>query len=170
MKRSILVFCFSVLVVFFSFNDIFAQFYVGPYIGFEASGLKGAGRTAVNGQISNSNSIADAGSNSFNAGVTVGYQVIPPEVTGGLYKLDLNLDASWASFSYFENGFNSSSGAGSFSADGLSGGKTTVISLDIMPMHRFHFNNFILSPFAGIGDSAKAEAMVLATTCSASTP
>lgn len=151
MKRSLLIFSISIFVIFFSFSDVFAQFYVGPYIGFVTSGLKGEGREAINGNIQNSNTISDGGSNSFTAGVTVGYQVIPSEITGGLYKLDLNLDASWASFSYFENGYNSANGAGSFSNDGLSGGGTTVISLDIMPIHRFHFKNFILSPFAGIG-------------------
>jgi opacity protein-like surface antigen len=151
MKRSLLIFSFSIFVIFFSFSDVFAQFYVGPYIGFVTSGLKGAGQVSENGQVSNTNTIADGGSNSFTAGVTVGYQVIPPEITAGLYKLDLNIDASWASFNYFENAYNSSNGAGKFSADGLSGGGTTVISIDIMPMHRFHFRNFILSPYAGIG-------------------
>ena len=95
MNRYLLFFCVSILIIFFSFSDIFAQFYVGPYVGFESSGLKGAGRVVANGQVTNTNTIADGGSNSFNAGVTVGYQEIPSHLTGGLYKLDPHLDASW---------------------------------------------------------------------------
>lgn len=150
MKRIILIPCLVILSLLFSSNNLFAQFYIGPYVGFKASGLKGAGKVSVNGQVTVS-PVADAGSTGFTAGVTTGYQVIPPNVTGGLYKLDLDLNVSWASFSYFENGYNSINGSGSFSADGLSGGTTNMIAIDIMPMHRFNFKNFILSPYAGLG-------------------
>ncbi len=95
--------------------------------------------------------MADAGSTSFNAGLTIGYLVIPAEVTGGLYKLDIDVEASWSSFSYFENTWNSLNGSGTFTANGLSGGNTNMFSFDLMPIHRFNFNNFILSPFVGVG-------------------
>lgn len=150
MKQVILICGLTISVLLFTSSNIFAQFYIGPYVGFKASGLKGAGKTSVNGQVSVS-PVADAGSTGFTAGATAGYQVIPPDVTGGLYKLDLALDISWASFNYFENGYNSVNGSGSFSADGLSGGKTNTISIDIMPINRFNIKNFILSPYAGIG-------------------
>ncbi len=150
MKRSLLISGAIILSIFLLSNNAFAQFYIGPYVGFKASGLKGAIKTSVNGQV-NIGNVADAGSTGFTAGVSTGYQVIPPNVTGGLYKLDIDLNVSWSSFSYFENGYNSLNGSGSFTADGLSGGTTNMIAINIMPMHRFHFNNFILSPFAGLG-------------------
>jgi hypothetical protein len=127
-----------------------AQFYLGPYVGFKTSGLKGAMKISENGQVQVGN-VADAGSTGFNAGITVGYQVIPADVTGGLYKLDIALDASWLSVSYLENGWNSISGSGNFTAIGLEGGKTNMFSFDLMPIHRFNFNNFILSPYVGLG-------------------
>ncbi len=150
MKRYISFPCLTLLILLFSINTIFAQFYVGAYLGFKASGLKGTIKTSQGGQTQVGN-VADAGSTGFNAGFTAGYQVIPADVTGGLYKLDIDLDVSWASFNYFENGWNSVNGSGRYSAAGLSGGKTNVFSFDVMPIHRFNFNNFILSPFAGLG-------------------
>ena len=150
MKRSFLIFGLSIVMSIFVFNETFAQFYIGPYVGFKSSGLNGATQLTSNGQIYQLG-VADAGATGFNAGVAVGYQVIPAEVAGGLYKLDIDLDVSWASFSYMENAWNSVNGAGSFKADGLSGGTTNSISIDVMPIHRFNINNFILSPYAGLG-------------------
>ncbi|MFA4923109.1 MAG: hypothetical protein WC557_02820, partial [Ignavibacteriaceae bacterium] len=68
------------------------------------------------------------------------------------YGLDLNLDISYTSIAYFEQGYNSGIGSGAYSANGLSGGSTSVISFDLMPIHRFNIPSFeLLSPFAGIG-------------------
>lgn len=137
-------------IIIISSTVLKAQFYIGPFIGFKVSGLKGtltinqAGQRFPQG-------VADGGSTGFNAGIATGYQVIPLDVTGGLYKLDINLDASWSSFSFVENGFNSLHGSGSFVGNGYNGGTTNIFSFDIMPMHRFNFHNFILSPFGGIG-------------------
>jgi hypothetical protein len=139
---------FSVLA--FAVTTTNAQFYVGPYIGFKASGLKGAVKLSTGGAVQTGN-VADGGSTGFNAGIATGYQVLPSSIAGGLYKLDINLDISWASFNYFENSYNSAIGSGKFSANGLSGGKTNVFAFDIMPIHRFNFKNFILSPYAGLG-------------------
>ena len=151
MKKISVVLGLTTLIFFFAFGNIFAQFYLGPYIGIKSSGLKGAIKLVQNGQVSTGN-VADAGSTGLSAGVTVGYQVLPPDVLNGWYKLDLDIDASYSSFSYLENGWNSVAGAGNFSADGLSGGTTTIFSIDIMPIHRLNFPSFqLLSPFVGLG-------------------
>jgi len=135
----------------FSFNDVFSQFYIGPYVGFKSSGLKGTLKLSSGGQVSTGN-VADAGSTGLSAGLTVGYQVLPADVLNGWYKLDINIDASYSSFSYLENGYNSSEGAGRFSAVGFSDGGTMVVSIDIMPIHRLNFPSFkLLSPFLGLG-------------------
>ena len=81
MKKLLCV--FSLIII--STVAVNAQFYIGPFVGFKASGLKGAFKLARNGQTQVGN-VADGGSTGFNAGLTVGYQVIPPEVAGGLYK------------------------------------------------------------------------------------
>jgi hypothetical protein len=128
-----------------------AQFYIGPYVGFKASGLKGVLKLTSGGQVSTGN-VADAGNTSFNVGLTVGYQVLPASVLDGLYKLDINIDASYSTFSYLEDGWNSSLGAGRWAASGLDGGGTTVISIDVVPLHRLNFVSFqLLSPFVGLG-------------------
>ena len=150
MKRSFLILGLSIIMLIFIVNEAYAQFYIGPYVGFKSSGLKGAYQLTENGQTQVGN-VADGGSTGFNAGLAVGYQVIPPDVAGGLYKLDIGLDISWAKFNYLENGFNSINGAGKYSADGLSGGSTNMFSIDIMPINRFKIRNFILSPYAGLG-------------------
>ncbi len=151
MKKTTFVLSLTALLFVFTFSNVFAQFYLGPYIGFKASGLKGVIKVTENGQVSTGN-VADGGSTGLSAGVTVGYQVLPPDVLNGLYKLDLDIDASYSSFSYLENGWNSSQGAGSFAANGFSGGTTTVFSIDIMPIHRLNFRSFqLLSPFLGLG-------------------
>lgn len=137
-------------MLLFTTSVMQAQFYIGAFGGFKASGLKGAIKISEGGQVS-VGSVADASSSGFAAGITTGYQVIPYDVTGGLYKLDINLDASWSNFSYLEEGWNSIYGAGQYTANGLSDGSTNVLSFDIMPIHRFNFSNFILSPFAGLG-------------------
>ncbi len=144
-------FLFLLSIILISSTVIHAQFYIGPFVGFKASGLTGAWKGQQNGFFGGGNQIADASSTGLNAGFTAGYQVIPPDVAGGLYKLDLDLDVSWSSFSYYENAYNSMNGTGSFVGQGFTGGGTNVFSFDIMPINRFHFNNFILSPFVGIG-------------------
>lgn len=128
-----------------------AQFYVGPFVGFKSSGLKGTLKLSSGGNIS-TGSVADGGSTGFNAGLCVGYQILPGGALGGWYKLEINIDGSYSSFAYLENGYNSSQGAGKFSAIGFSGGKTTVISIDVMPIHRLNIPSFsLLSPFLGLG-------------------
>jgi hypothetical protein len=129
-----------------------AQAYTGAFIGFNSSGLKGAFKTTQQGGGTVVGNVADAGATSFTFGVTGGYQILPATVAGGWYKLDLNIDASYASFSYLENGFNSNNGAGKFAADGASGGGTSIIAIDIMPINRLVFPHFkLLSPYLGIG-------------------
>ncbi len=151
MKRSFSIFGLSFVMFIFLCSDVFAQFYLGPYIGFKASGLKGTLKVTSGGQVYTGN-VADAGSTGFNVGVTVGYQILPPDVLNGWYKLDMDIDASYSSFSYLENGYNSSQGAGKFSAVGFSDGGTMVISIDIMPIHRLNIPSFkLLSPFIGLG-------------------
>lgn len=145
MKKSILI----LLLCFSSAASLNAQFYLGPHFGFKSSGLEGPSKTSINNRIT-VGSIVDAGSTNFTAGLTLGFQVIPPSA-GSLYKLDINIDASWANFSYLENGWNNLFGEGAFTRNGESGGSTNVISLDLMPIHRFNFSNFILSPYLGAG-------------------
>jgi opacity protein-like surface antigen len=137
--------------LFIASTHNFAQFYIGPHVGFKASGLKGALKQTENGQVI-TGSVADAGKTGFNVGIAVGYQILPPTVLDGWYKLDLNVDVSYSSFGYLEEGFNSVVGSGKFSASGLDGGTTTVFSIDLMPIHRLSFPNFkLLSPYAGLG-------------------
>jgi|GEM_PF-1402131 len=129
-----------------------AQGYGGAFIGFNASGLKGAFKTTAQGGGTTVGNVADGGSTSFTFGLNGGYQILPAGTAGGWYKLDLNLDASYQTFSYLENAFNSNNGAGKWAADGASGGATSIISLDVMPIHRLTFPHFkLLSPYAGIG-------------------
>jgi hypothetical protein len=129
-----------------------AQFYTGAFVGFKSSGLKGVIKVTGAGGTTPF-TVVDAGKTGFNFGVCVGYQIFPSTVAGGWYKLDLNLDASFTSISYLEAGYNASQiGSGSFAADGLSGGSTTIIALDIMPIHRLNIPKFhLLSPYAGVG-------------------
>jgi hypothetical protein len=139
---------FSIVLLFSTFLQ--AQFYIGAFGGFKASGLKGTIRQASGGQ-TQIGAVADAGNVGFNAGIAAGYQVIPYAVSDGLYKLDINLDVSWSSFNYFEEGWDNINGAGNFSAQGAAGGNTNIFSFDVMPIHRLNFSNFVLSPFAGLG-------------------
>jgi hypothetical protein len=130
-----------------------AQFYGGPDLGFKVSGLKGALKlTTQQGQATGN--VVDAGKTGFTFGLSTGYQVFPKNFASGYYKLDLNLDLSYTSLGYFEAAYNSQFGAGKFTADGLSGGSTTIFTFDIMPIHRLTFPKFkLLSPYAGIGVS-----------------
>jgi opacity protein-like surface antigen len=124
-----------------------AQFYLGPHVGFKSSGLGGTLKETQNGNVTPLN-FADAGNTGFNVGITTGYAIPIHSV----YQLDINLDVSYSSFNYLETGINSSLGDGKFSALGMSDGGTTVISFDIMPIHRFSFPGFkLLSPYAGLG-------------------
>lgn len=143
--------CLAVLC-FFAFEVASAQFYFGPFLGFNASGLKGTWKTTQQGGGTTTGNVADAGNTAFTFGVNAGYQVFPPNFASGWYKLDIDLDASYATFTYLETGYNSNNGAGKFAAQGGSGGGTSIIALDIMPIHRLTFPHFkLLSPYAGIG-------------------
>lgn len=136
------------VALLFSFTGYLnAQFYLGPHVGFKSSGLKGTFKQTQNGNVVVGN-VGDAGNTGFNVGISTGY-AIPIH---SIYQLDINLDISYSSFNYLESGFNSSVGDGKFSADGFSDGGTSVISFDIMPIHRFSFPGFkLLSPFIGVG-------------------
>ncbi|HKB84630.1 MAG TPA: hypothetical protein VKD08_00550 [Ignavibacteriaceae bacterium] len=137
-------------VIVISNSNINAQFFFGPFVGFKSSGLEGAVKITENAQPQILNT-ADAGSTAFTGGLIIGYQVIPADVTGGLYKLDIAVEGSWSSFNFFENAWDDLNGSGTFSVNGLTGGKTNMFSFDLLPIHRFNFDNFILSPFAGLG-------------------
>lgn len=151
MQRSFLIFGLTTMMLIFLLNEAFAQFYIGPYVGVKSSGLKGTIKQISGGQVSTGN-VADAGSTGISAGITVGYQILPRSVLNGWYKLDINIDASYSSFSYLENGFNSAEGAGRYSAVGFSDGNTMVISIDVMPIHRLNIPSFtLLSPYLGLG-------------------
>jgi hypothetical protein len=140
-----------VALLFFAFEMASAQLYFGPFLGFNASGLKGTFKSTTQGGTTTGN-VADGGSTAFTFGINAGYQIFPSNFAGGWYKLDLNLDASYTTFPYLENAFNSNNGAGKFAAEGLSAGGTSIIALDIMPIHRLTFPKFkLLSPFIGIG-------------------
>jgi hypothetical protein len=136
---------------FFAFQIASSQIYFGPFLGFNASGLKGTWKDTRQGGTTTAN-VADGGGTAFTFGISAGYQVFPSNFAGGWYKLDLNLDASYQTFSYLENAYNSNLGAGKFAAQGLSAGGSSIIALDIMPIHRLTFPHFrLLSPYIGIG-------------------
>ncbi|HTY59721.1 MAG TPA: hypothetical protein VMF59_12940 [Bacteroidota bacterium] len=142
--------CLIVLSMF-ALESARSQPYAGAFIGFNTSGLKGAIKTTTQGGTTVGN-VADGGSTAFTFGVNAGYQIFPSNFAGGWYKLDLNLDASYQTFSYLENGYNSANGSGKFAANGLSGGGTSIIALDIMPINRLTIPRFkLLSPYIGIG-------------------
>lgn len=148
-------FALSVLlaVTIFGAEVAIAQPFVGGFLGFKASGLKGVIKQTTAGGTGTGN-VVDAGKTGFTFGVMGGYQVFPPSIAGGWYKLDLALEASFTSLAYFEAGYNAQFGNGAFAADGLSGGSTRVISFDIMPIHRLNIPKFhLLSPYAGLGMS-----------------
>ena len=135
-----------------AFRDCTCSVYVGANLGFRSYSLKGAGKITVQGGQTQVGNVTDAGKTGFNVGITTGYQVLPANVAGGWYKLDVNLDATYTSVAFFETGYNSQFGAGRFAADGLGGGSTSIISFDIMPIHRLSFPNFkLLSPYVGLG-------------------
>ena len=59
MKKISVVLGLTTLIFFFAFGNIFAQFYLGPYIGIKSSGLKGAIKLVQNGQVSTGNVAAE---------------------------------------------------------------------------------------------------------------
>jgi hypothetical protein len=131
-----------------------AQFYLNPNLGIRVSGLKGVFKLTTQGGGTQTGNVADAGKTGFTFGVGGGYQVFPKNFAGGYYKLDVAFEASYTSLGYLEAGYNSQFGAGKFSADGLSGGSTMIIGMDIMPIHRLTIPSFkLLSPYAGLGFS-----------------
>ena len=135
----------SLLLVLVSFGS--AQIFFGGHLGFKSYGLKGTIK-----ENSNVGNVVDAGKTAFTFGIMGGCQVLPEDFAGGWYKLDLALEASYQSVSFFEAGYNSQFGAGKFAASGLSGGSTSIISFDVMPIHRLTIPKFkLLSPYAGLG-------------------
>jgi hypothetical protein len=129
-----------------------AQFYSAANLGFRASGLKGAYKRTVQGGAQQTGNVVDAGKTGFTFGLSSGFQVFPSNFAHGWYKLDLNLDLSYTSLGYYEAAFNSQFGAGQYAANGLSGGSTMIIGMDIMPMHRLTIPSFkLLSPYLGLG-------------------
>ena len=151
MKLRALPFVLVILSTALAFESGMAQPYAGAFFGFKSSGLEGVLKLTTQAGTATGN-VVDAGSSSVTFGFSGGYQIFPKSFTDGWYKLDLNLDASYAWYSYFENGYDKQNGSGKFGADGLSGGTTSIISLDIMPMHRLNFPKFkLLSPFIGLG-------------------
>ncbi len=125
----------------------FAQFHVSGHAGLKSFGIKGASTQTQGGSVSQLG-VADGGKTGFAFGGGVGYTV----VSAGVYALDLGLEVDLAFANMFEAGYNSISGSGRYAADGYSGGSTTAIGIDIMPVHRINIPGFsLLSPFAGVG-------------------
>jgi opacity protein-like surface antigen len=126
-----------------------AQISLAPYVGFKSYGLKGATTSAAGGQIQQLG-IFDGGKTSFTFGVGIGHRLL--KVPGGIYELDMQLDVSYASANFAEAGYNSSFGSGKYSADGNSGGSTSNLAFDLMPIHRISIPGFsLLTPYAGVG-------------------
>ncbi len=151
MKLRAMLVLLVVLSLALAFESALAQPYTGAFFGFKSSGLEGTYKVTTQAGTGTGN-VVDAGSSSISFGLSGGYQVFPKDFAGGWYKLDVNLDVSYQWYSYFENAYNAQVGSGSFSAQGLSGGSTGVIAIDIMPMHRLNFPKFkLLSPFVGLG-------------------
>lgn len=139
----------SLLLVLVSFGS--AQIFFGGHLGFRSYGLKGAYKVATANGTSVGN-VVDAGKTGFTVGIEGGYQILPEDVAGGWYKLDLGLEVDYTSAAFLEAGYNSQNGAGKFAADGLSKGSTSIFSFDIMPAHRLVIPRFhLLSPYAGLG-------------------
>lgn len=131
----------------------FAQFFLAPHIGFKSYALEGATSSISQGYIDRG-PLTDAGTTAFHVGVGIGSQIYPEKSVFSIYNLDLILDVSYVSAGFFEAGYNYSEGAGSFSANGLTGARTNHFSFDLMPMHRFRISQFdVLSPYGGLGIS-----------------
>jgi hypothetical protein len=130
-------------------EEALAQFSLAPYIGFKSYGLKGATTSAAGGQIQQLG-IFDAGKTSFTFGAGLGRRLL--KVPGGMYELDMQLDVSYASANFAEAGYNSSFGSGKYSADGNSGGSSSNLAFDLMPIHRITIPGFsLLTPYGGVG-------------------
>jgi hypothetical protein len=146
-------FVFTLVLSLFAAQGAFAQkfWYSGAFLGFKSVGLEGAIRLTTAAGTFPGNTV-DAGETGFTFGLNGGYQIFPKGFAGGWYKLDLNLDASYTSVALFEAAYNGQFGGGKFGADGLSGGSTSILAFDIMPIHRAEFADFkLLSPYLGIG-------------------
>ena len=128
---------------------VIAQISLAPFVGFKSYTLKGAATSAAGGQIQQLG-IYDAGKTSFTFGAGIGKQLF--KVPGGVYQLDMKLEVSYASANFIEAGYNYASGSGKYSADGNSGGSTSNLGFDLMPVHSFHIPGLSLfSPFGGVG-------------------
>jgi hypothetical protein len=138
----------AALALFVS-SGVFAQISLAPFVGFKSYGLKGAGTVAVGGQIQQLG-VSDAGKTSFVFGAGIGRTMF--KLPGGAYQLDMKLEVSYASANFFEAGYNNISGSGKYAADGYSGGSTSNLGFDLMPVHSIHIPGFsLLTPFAGVG-------------------
>jgi hypothetical protein len=126
-----------------------AQIYLTPNVGFKSYGLKGATTIAAGGQIRQMG-IFDAGKTSINFGVGIGYPLL--KIPSGIYRLDMLVDVSYASANMAEAGYNYAYGPGKFSSDGNSGGSTSNLAFDLMPVHTINIPGFsLISPYAGVG-------------------
>jgi len=63
-----------VALLFFAFEMASAQLYFGPFVGFNASGLKGTFKSTTQGGTTTGN-VADGGSTAFTFGINAGYQI-----------------------------------------------------------------------------------------------
>jgi hypothetical protein len=145
MKRFTVMGMVVLSVVLFQIS--FAQIHAGGFLGFKSYGLKGVGSSTSNGQRTLT-PLADAGGTVFDFGGFGGYTA----VNIGMYHLDLQFIASFASIGFFERGYNSINGAGSFTANSLTGAKSSMIEFDILGLNRFSFSGLkILEPYAGLG-------------------
>jgi hypothetical protein len=146
-----LLFTLLVVLTLCAAQTVLAQPYAGAFVGMNSAGLEGMIKVTSGGSTSTGN-VVDAGGTGFTFGLTGGYQVFPKDFADGWYKLDLGLDISYTSVSFFENGYNKQLGSGAFAANGLDGGSTMILSFDIMPIHRLTIPTFkLLAPFVGIG-------------------
>jgi len=139
----------SVVVCFITLSSSlsYSQFYVSPQVGFKSSGLKGVIKLTQPNSV-NTGNVAEASKTGFVLGTGVGYTLL----SGGIYTLDMNVDITYASIAYFEEGYNKGIGSGAFAANGLSGGSTTVLSFELLPLHKISIPSFsLLTPFAGVG-------------------
>jgi hypothetical protein len=149
--RTLLI--FTLVLSLFAAQTVIAQqfWYSGAFLGFKSIGLEGAIRLTTSAGTFPGNTV-DAGATGFTFGINGGYQIFPKGFAGGWYKLDLNLDASYTSVALFEAAYNGQFGSGKYAADGLSGGSTSIIAFDIMPINRVDFPKFkLLSPYLGLG-------------------
>jgi hypothetical protein len=128
-------------------QSLLAQVHFTGSVGFKSFGLEGAVTASAGGMVQ-SVGVLDCGKTGFAFGVGGGFTLVP----AGVYQLDMDLEVSMAFANFLEAGYESYWGNGMFAADGYSGGSATIISFDIMPVHRINIPGFsLISPYAGVG-------------------